>query len=175
LNLPSFYHSGFKVHRHPAPRLFQCGLLLAFLLVPVVLASQFSFQGQVIRVVDGDTITVRAGDSTFRIRLHGIDAPERGQDYSQRARQFLAQGIAGATVDLRVRDADRYGRLVAEVLAGGINWNLEILRAGLAWHYTDYDQSPEYARAQLQARLARRGLWQAANPIAPWNYRRGER
>lgn len=135
-------------------------------------AAQFSFEARVIRITDGDTLTVRAGEKNFRVRLHGIDAPERGQAFGTKAREFLADGIAGKAVALRVLGVDRYGRLIAELLIGTTNWNIELLRAGMAWHYAEYDDSHAYKAAEAAARASRRGLWADLAPEAPWEYRR---
>lgn len=147
--------------------------MAAFFFAAVAPASaQFSFEARVIRITDGDTLTVRAGERNFRVRLHGVDAPERGQAFGTKARDFLADAVAGKAVALRVLDVDRYGRLIAEVLIGTTNWNLELLRAGLAWHYAEYDDTPAYRAAEAAARASRRGLWTEPAPEAPWEYRR---
>lgn len=143
-----------------------------FIAVASPAAAQFSFEAQVIRITDGDTLTVRAGEKNFRVRLHGVDAPERGQAFGTKARDFLADAVAGKAVALRVLDVDRYGRLIAEVLVGTTNWNLELLRVGLAWHYAEYDDTPAYKAAEAAARASRRGLWAEPEPEAPWVYRR---
>lgn len=152
----------------------KCVLAMAALFIAVATpaAAQFSFEAQVIRITDGDTLTVRAGEKNFRVRLHGVDAPERGQAFGTKARDFLADAVAGKAVALRVLDVDRYGRLIAEVLIGTTNWNLELLKAGLAWHYAEYDDTPAYKAAEAAARASRRGLWTEPAPEAPWEYRR---
>lgn len=135
-------------------------------------AAQFSFEAQVIRVTDGDTLSVRAGDRNFRVRLHGVDAPERGQAYGTKARDFLAELVAGQAATLRVMDVDRYGRLIALVFIGATQVNLELLRSGMAWHYTEYDGTAAFAAAEAAARAERRGLWAEPEPEAPWEFRR---
>lgn len=149
-------------------------MAVVFIAAVSPVAAQFSFEAQVIRITDGDTLTVRAGEKNFRVRLHGVDAPERGQAFGTRAREFLADAVAGKAVALRVLDVDRYGRLIAEILIGDTNWNLELLRSGMAWHYAEYDDSPAYKAAEAVARGARRGLWTEPAPDAPWEYRRRE-
>jgi len=151
-------------------------VLLALLVVLGMqsLSAQFSVEGRVISITDGDTFNLRIGEKNFRVRLHGVDAPERGQAYGTKARDFLADGIAGKTVTLVVRDIDRYGRMIAEVFTGTTNWNLELLRAGFAWHYTQYDKSAAYAAAEQTARQLRRGLWVEREPVAPWDFRKGQ-
>lgn len=138
--------------------------------------------GRVVSVADGDTFTVLDSTRTqHRIRLQGIDAPERRQPYSNVSRQHLAELVAGKTVTVNRAKRDRYGRIVGTVLVDGRDVGLEQVRAGLAWHYKYYqmEQTPgdraRYAHAEEQARARRVGLWQEPNAIAPWEYRRGRR
>ncbi len=134
--------------------------------------AQFSFEGVVVSIADGDTVSVKAGQKVFKLRLHGIDAPERGQDFGTKAKEALAAGIAGKMVLVHVRDIDRYGRIVAELFCDDVNWGLKLLEEGLAWHYTAYDSSAVYAEAEARARQARRGLWSKPGPVPPWEYRK---
>jgi len=145
-------------------------------------AHETALQGQVVRVADGDTLTVRDGrDKTHRVRLAGIDAPEQGQAYGNASRQHLSQLAEGRQVEVRYRKVDDYGRVVGTVWLDGRDLNLAQLQAGLAWHYRHYqDEQPRaerlaYAEAEAEARQARRGLWQEATPTPPWDYRRQRR
>ncbi len=130
--------------------------------------------GKVVGVSDGDTITVldELDKGRFRIRLFGIDCPEKSQDFGQVAKKHLSSLIFGKRVFIRYREIDRYGRVVGKVLLDGMDINLEMLKAGLAWHYKRYDNTPEYAEAEKRAKEKRIGLWQQPNPIPPWNFRR---
>ena len=145
-----------------------------FILCPALIYPQILFEGAVIRVSDGDTLIVRAGEVNFRVRLHGIDAPERGQAYGTKARDILAGMVTGAAVTIKVMDVDRYGRLIGMVYAGPLLVNLELLKQGYAWHYTEYDDTAEFARAEAEARKQKRGLWAEPSPIPPWEWRRRE-
>ena len=145
-------------------------------------AHESRLQGEVVRVADGDTVTVRDQRSkTHRVRLAGIDAPEQAQPYGAASREHLAQLVAGQAVEVRYRKVDDYGRLVGTVLVQDRDMNLAQLQAGLAWHYRHYqDEQPRaerqaYAEAETQARQARLGLWQDPDPTAPWDYRRQRR
>lgn len=140
------------------------------------------FTAQVVRVADGDSITVLdAGKQQHRIRLAGIDAPERQQPFSQRSREHLAQLLAGQTVRVEPGKLDRYQRMVAKVFVQGQDASLAQLQAGLAWHYKDYEREQAredrlaYARAEDAARAAGVGLWQDRQPLAPWEFRRRAR
>lgn len=109
----------------------------------------------------------------MRIRLHGIDCPERGQPYSRQAKKFAANAVFGKTVTARVMDIDRYGRVVAEVfLPDGRSLNREIVRAGFAWWYRQYAPSDrQLERLETEAKQARPGLWADATSIQPWLWR----
>jgi micrococcal nuclease len=123
-------------------------------------------------ITDGDTITVLAGAERTRIRLEGVDAPERGQPFSNRSRQFVSALVSGRVVRILPRETDRYGRLVARVRVDDLDLSLELVRAGLAWHYKRYSSDPALAAAELQARTERLGLWSVTDPIPPWEMKR---
>ena len=132
-----------------------------------------SFEGKVISVSDGDTITVMHKGSGERIRLHGIDAPERSQDFGNRAKQYVGSLIFGKQVTVISNGTDKYGRTLGTVtLSKGEILNHEILRNGYAWWYKKYAPSDtELARLEAQARRERRGLWIQPKPIPPWEFR----
>lgn len=139
-------------------------------------AMALEFAGEVVSVADGDTVTiletVGAQRKQWRVRLHGIDAPEKSQAFGDKARQHLAALVFRKQVTVTVRDVDKYGRLVAEVVSDKINVNLAMLSAGLAWHYKRYDNSPEYAQAETDARSKKIGIWSDADAVPPWDFRR---
>ncbi len=135
--------------------------------------------GKVGRVVDGDTLYVLdANSQQHKIRLAGIDAPERRHAYGLASRKHLLSIVAGKQVRVEYQKRDRYGRIVGKVLLDGIDVCLEQVKAGFAWHYKKYqhEQSAEdrelYADAENQAREGRLGLWRENNPIPPWEHRR---
>ena len=145
-------------------------------------AHESTLQGQVVRVADGDTVTVRDSRAkTHRVRLAGIDAPEQAQPHGAASREHLVQLVAGREVEVRYRKVDDYGRLVGTLWLAGQDLNLTQLQAGLAWHYRHYqDEQPRaerlaYASAEAEARQAGRGLWQDPAPTAPWDFRRQRR
>lgn len=129
---------------------------------------------RVVRIFDGDTIEVLKDGRAQRVRLWGIDCPERGQAYANVARRFTGDLAFGQSVVLRSHGTDRYGRLLAEViLPDGRVLNHELVRAGLAWWYREYAPgASELARLEQEARAGRRGLWADANPVPPWEFRR---
>ncbi|GIZ51097.1 thermonuclease family protein [Noviherbaspirillum aridicola] len=135
--------------------------------------------GRVVSIADGDTLTVLVeGRQQYKIRLAGIDAPERRQAFGERARQHLSELAFGQTVQVEWNKADRYGRVIGKVRVSGRDVNLDMVGAGMAWHYKAYatEQSPRdqntYGAAESAARRAKRGLWRDADPLAPWEFRR---
>jgi endonuclease YncB( thermonuclease family) len=144
----------------------------------VLQAQAETLLGKVIHVQDGDTITVL--DDTriqHKIRLTGIDAPERRQAFGNVSKESLAEQVAGQSVAVEWDKVDRYGRKVGKVLLGGLDSNLVQVKRGLAWHYKQYqrEQSPtdrqSYAAAEAEAREAKLGLWRDAEPMPPWEFR----
>ncbi len=138
--------------------------------------------GKVVAIADGDTVTVLDRDNRqHRIRLAGIDAPERRQPYYQPSRQHLAKLAFGRHVTVEWHKTDRYKRIVGNVLVAGEDVGLSQVRAGLAWWYRDYarEQSSEdrrrYEAAENEARSQRRGLWQEPFPTEPKRFRRERR
>ena len=140
-------------------------------------------------VSDGDTIWVGPAGQAERVRLFGVDAPEKSQPWGAQSKAALEAMAKGKTVLVQVFFADRYGRMVAKVWIPGpqcaqaqgcsawIDANYEQVKAGNAWHYGQYAKDqPEadraaYAQAQREAMQGRIGLWSEPNPEAPWDYR----
>ncbi|MFZ5882402.1 MAG: thermonuclease family protein [Chloroflexota bacterium] len=152
---------------------------LAIVSVPAIAET---LVGRVIGVTDGDTVKVLDGERReYKIRLAGIDAPERKQPFGQRAKQRLSDLVYGKTVEVEWHKLDRYKRLVGKILIGERDANLEMVKSGLAWHYKKYqgEQSYEdrqaYARAEEEARERRRGLWADPHHINPSDWRKGLR
>jgi endonuclease YncB( thermonuclease family) len=158
------------------------GVLALLAALAATSARAEHWQGTVVSVADGDTLTLLdASKTTHRIRLDGIDAPERKQAFGQRARQSLAALAHGREAVADCPKKDRYGRAVCRVTVNGVDVGLEQVRRGLAWHYVRYahEQPPEtrldYSRAEQQARSERSGLWSSPSPVPPWDYRRAAR
>jgi endonuclease YncB( thermonuclease family) len=132
--------------------------------------------GRVIRVADGDTLTLFSRERDMeKIRLYGVDAPESGQPWGAEAGSFVSALVMLQEVEIEVRDRDRYNRLVAELrLPDGRSLNEELLRNGHAWVYRDYCPDLRclaWLALEGEARLNRRGLWADENPVAPWVWR----
>ena len=131
---------------------------------------------KVVSVTDGDTIKVyNAEKGQVKIRLYGIDSPEKGQPYGQVAGKYLASLIAGSIVDIESVDTDRYGRTVGIVSDSEKNINQEMVRAGYAWVYRKYcdkEFCDFWLALEKDAKAIKMGLWQEPNPIPPWEWRR---
>jgi micrococcal nuclease len=131
-----------------------------------------AFAARVIGVGDGDTMTVLSGGKDrIRIRLSGIDAPELGQAFGRRAKEYTSSLVYGRDVAVHPEERDRFGRLVARVFVDGRDVAREIVAAGLAWHSKRFNSDTALAGAEASARKARLGLWRDAYPIPPWRYR----
>lgn len=129
--------------------------------------------GKVIKIVDGDTFDMLTEEkSTLRVRMNGIDCPERKQAFYQNAKNALAGFIFNKEVKLFITGRDRNKRIIATVYCNGTNINLAMIQNGYAWHYKKYSADTVYAKAEQQARIAKKGLWRMDHPIAPWDYRK---
>jgi endonuclease YncB( thermonuclease family) len=151
---------------------------LALFLAISGLACAGTVTGLVVGVADGDTITVLDTDrQQHKIRLAGIDAPEKRQDFGNRSKQSLSDLAYRRQAIVETGKTDRYGRLIGKVLVMGQDVNLEQVRRGMAWHYKAYqrEQVPAdrqaYAAAEDTARVTRTGLWAIPNPTPPWEFR----
>ncbi len=158
---------------------FFIAILLLLWALPAPAAS---LPGRVLWVTDGNTLVVLGpGNAQHKVRLAGIDAPELEQRYGQASKDHLSRRVAGrfVVVEWDRRDYDK--RIVGKVVLGDQDVCLEQVQSGLAWHYKRYQGEQtsgdrlRYARAEEEAQDARRGLWADADPIPPWEWRRGMR
>jgi endonuclease YncB( thermonuclease family) len=168
-------------------------IIVAAILLLAAPAFADTLTGKVVKVTDGDTITVTLLVNTQRrVRLAGIDAPEKGQPYGNASRKHLASLVAGKQVTIEYNKYDRYGRIVGQVWVASpdacpdqrpdcpktLSAGLAQVTVGLAWHYKKYqhEQSAEdrerYAFTEEEARARKIGLWQDKNPLPPWEWRR---
>jgi micrococcal nuclease len=138
------------------------------------LAAAQELTATVVGISDGDTITVLVDRQQLRIRLHGIDAPEKGQPYSDAAKRYLSAGTHKRTIRIVNKGKDRYGRTLAVLYlptdAGDLDVNADMVNTGLAWSYRQF--SKDYAANEDAARRDRRGLWQDPHPVPPWQWRK---
>ena len=153
-------------------------LALAFTLTSFTSFAD-QLEGKVIKVTDGDTVNVLTSDNeTHKIRLSGIDAPEKKQAFGNKSKQALADLIDGKTVTVEYNKLDRYQRVVGKITFNGQDVNLRQIKLGLAWHYKKYEKEQDvedrsiYADAEYLAQRNKTGLWSDENPIAPWDFRK---
>jgi endonuclease YncB( thermonuclease family) len=164
-----------------------------------VLASSFELSGatltgKVVKVADGDTIRILVGTEQHRVRLQGIDAPERKQPYGKASGRSLSALVAGKQVKVEYDKRDRYGRIVGVVWVRSPDTPCDVepcsmtldvgmyqLTVGMAWWYRYYakEQTPEkrgqYEFSEFEAKAKKAGLWQETEPVAPWDWRRQKR
>jgi endonuclease YncB( thermonuclease family) len=175
------------------PRRFLVALFVLLYGLAAHAATQ-SFDGRVVSVADGDTVTVLDNNNIqHKIRVAGIDAPEKGQPFGDRSKQSLSRAVMGKTVRIEWEKQDRYGRLVGKVWVAPLDATcqqtpcpktldagLAQLTVGLAWHFKKYEkeQSEEdrlrYSFAEEEARARKAGLWSQPDPTPPWQWRSGD-
>lgn len=142
-----------------------------------VAASAAEIVGRVVRVADGDTLIIVDGSNIqYRVRLAKIDAPEKSQPFGVVSRNHLAGMVANGTVRVAFTARDKYGRIIGDISTADCERvNLQMIADGFAWHYAAFDNSPEYAAVENDARKNRRGLWSEPNPVPPWEWRKTKR
>lgn len=152
---------------------------LLFFIISSCLAFGETIRGIVIDVTDGDTITVLEKTPkekvAHKVRLDGIDAPEKGQDGYGGAKYTLKKLIWGETVTVQYTKRDKYGRILGLVLYNASFINYEMVKEGWAWHYKKYSNSYELASFEASAKKDKKGVWTEQNPIPPWEWRAGKR
>lgn len=157
----------------PNPIKYFLLFLVLFACQPVI---EETLEGKVIGISDGDTIKLLHKRKTLKIRLFGIDCPERNQAFGKKAKTFTATNTFEKHVSIIVHGKDRYGRILGEVLLpNGKNLNEELLENGYAWHYSRYSQSRKFDQLESSARKEKRGLWQDKDPIPPWEFRQNKK
>jgi micrococcal nuclease len=149
--------------------------VLIFLLIPA-LAIPCEFEGQVVGVTDGDTLKVLMDGKAQKVRLFGIDTPEKGQPFSKRAKQLTSNLAFKKIVRVKIKDIGRWGRIIGIVtLPDGKVLNRELLQAGMAWVYRKYTEDPELIEIETNAKAKQIGLWGEKNPVPPWDFRKSKK
>ena len=159
--------------------MFTKSIFYLFLILSICFHQAYAqeiLKGKVVRISDGDTITILDSlNQQHRIRLHGIDCPERKQDYYQVAKDFIGQLCFQKEVNVEILKYDHYKRAIGKVYIDSLEINLALLKSGLAWHFLQFDKSTEYAAAEAEAKLYKRNIWSLKNTIAPWEFRKYQR
>jgi len=134
-----------------------------------------SFNGTVVKVIDGDSLLIKRGKKVLKVRLHQVDCPELPQPFGKKAKAETTKLVLGRMVRVEDPQRDPYykGRLrAAVILTDGRDLGMELVRLGLAWEYRRYSENPLITDLEKEARQARIGLWADPNPQAPWEWRK---
>lgn len=129
-----------------------------------------SYNGSIIRVIDGDTYIFQTTEGSVIVRMYGIDAPERDQPFSKESADFLKLYL-NKDVVTKINGTYRYRRSLGTLYVDGQDINLLSIKNGCAWHFKRYSSDMQYADAEEYARKNKVGLWKLDNPIPPWNWR----
>lgn len=132
--------------------------------------SLLAHPAKVIKISDGDTITILQNKTQIKVRLYGIDAPELKQPYGKKSKQFLANLIVGEVVEVDENGKDRYKRTLGIIRYKDQDINAQMVLNGYAWAYAKYSRI--YVDQEKTARENKRGLWQSSNPTPPWQWRK---
>ena len=151
--------------------------LISVFLILVTSLFADTISGNIIKISDGDTITcLDSGNVQHKIRLYGIDAPEKSQFFGQKSKEFLANRIFNKIVEVEILSKDKYNRSIGKVYLKGDYINLELVQNGQAWVYVHYCKDKEMLAAEAVAKELKKGLWSdSEKPVAPWEFRRKKR
>ena len=152
-------------------------LSILLLAISLLTLSAAEIRGKVVAITDGDTIKVLddLDKGVLKIRLNKIDAPEKNQAFGQKSKQYLSNLVFGKQVIIRFKEIDRYGRILGLIYIDGVEVNLQMVKAGMAWHYAYYDKTPAYIEAEKKARDSKVGLWIDPEPISPYEFRKSRK
>lgn len=156
--------------------------LATFLLLFPIFCYSEIITGRVVGISDGDTVTVLDSTNTqHKIRLAGIDAPEKKQAFGNRSKQNLSDLVFDKLVQVETTKKDRYGREIGKIVVNGLDANLEQIKRGFAWHYKAYQREQSaidrtlYSDSENSARAGKVGLWGDAESVPPWEFRRAKK
>lgn len=161
------------------------GRLTILLLLPIWIWAQKkptakelqhqTFKAKVTQIIDGDTMEILYKNTPIKVRLAHIDCPEKRskQPFGTQAKMALSDLCFGQQVTLASQNSDRYGRLIAVITNPKKQIvNQEMIKLGMAWHFTRYSSDNTYAKLELEARKKKIGLWKEHNPTPPWQWRK---
>ena len=150
-------------------------VVICFLLCSAfsTLSADDTVEGKVTRIIDGDSILVTDSKSVeYEVQLEGIDAPELKQDFGKESTDGLTKLLNGKSVRLTWKSKDNFERLLAQVYDGEKHINIEMIKTGMAWHFKRYNKDEALAKAESEAKEAKKGLWAMESPVATWDYRK---
>jgi endonuclease YncB( thermonuclease family) len=148
-------------------------VIIWWLLFVTTIGFSQDYSGTIIRVIDGDTFVFQTKEGSLKIRMYGIDAPERDQPYSKESTNFLKQYLNKDAI-LKASGVDRYSRTLGVLYIDRKDINLLAIKNGCAWHFKRYSNDQQYAQAQEYAKNNKLGLWALPNPIPPWDWRKNK-
>lgn len=146
-------------------------ILFLFLLANRPAYSE-EFVAKVIAVLDGDTVLVKRAKGMAKIRMVGIDAPEKAQAFGETSKRSLSELVMGKQVQVKSQAIDKYGRMVAAISVNGLDANAEQIRRGMAWENSHFHSDKILLALQEEAKQEPRGLWAQSNPMPPWEWRK---
>ncbi len=139
-------------------------------------SSSGTYRGRVVSVSDGDTLTLLTeGNQQIKVRMQGIDAPEKAQPYGQASKRSLSEMAYKKNAVAECPEKDHYDRYVCKVSVDGVDINKAQIASGYAWVYRQHNNRRDYIEAESMAKSLRSGLWADSMPTPPWEYRRAER
>lgn len=145
--------------------------LLGLLLSSVMLRAEL-IAGKVVTVIDGNTLEVFTPENeTYKVLLFGIDCPELGQEYGEKAKQYLEKLILNKEVSVEIQGKDRWGNRLGIILIEGVDPREELLKEGLAWT-SEKNPIESFEAIKEKSKVKGKGLWEEQNPTPPWIYRR---
>jgi endonuclease YncB( thermonuclease family) len=154
-------------------------LVLVIFLFLSTFANAKTIEGLVVGVSDGDTITVLDQQkNSYKIRLQGIDAPEKKQAFGEKSKQSLHDLVHSKQVRIEYNKEDKYGRIVGKVTLDDVDVCLQQLVLGMAWHYKKYQNEQSvsdralYSETELKSKSLKLGLWSDDTPMPPWEFRK---
>ncbi len=151
----------------------KCLQIVFYILLFCTYANSLELVGKVIKVSDGDTVTILTEDKvSHKIRLNDIDAPEKKQPFGNKSRDNLASYIAGEIVTVKYKSKDKYGRILGTIYFENLDINLQQIKNGYAWVYKQYSKNQTYYQEEQKAKELKKGLWIEKNAIAPWEFRK---
>jgi endonuclease YncB( thermonuclease family) len=146
-------------------------VLILILLSQNILGYAQTYNGTIIRVIDGDTFVIQTEEGSLKVRMFGTDAPERDQPYSKESADFLKQYL-NKDATLKASGVDRYSRTLGVLYIDGQDINLLSIKNGCSWHFKRYSSNQKYSTAEEYARRNKIGLWALPNPVPPWDWRK---
>jgi endonuclease YncB( thermonuclease family) len=157
-------------------------LLFGILLASTSMAATAgTLIGSVIGITDGDTLTLLVDRQAYKVRIAGIDAPEKRQAWGEKSKTNLSRLAFNQEAVAECPKVDRWGRQICKVSVNAVDVGLEQIKDGMAWWYRKYakeqsaDDQSAYENAELMAKLRRLGLWTDTNSVPPWDFRRDDR